>query len=82
MILVDIFIPSVDKTYDFQLDENVPVAVVIDEISEMIEEKEKTALQGDAGQLRLCDPAGERELDKERTLSESRITTGSRLILV
>lgn len=31
MILVDIYVPSIGNTYDFQLDEEVPVYNVIEE---------------------------------------------------
>ena len=82
MILVDIFIPSVDKTYDFQLNENVSIAAVIEEISEMIEDKEKTTLQGDVSQLQLCEPVRGITLPKRSSLSECRVMTGDRLILV
>ncbi|CBK75874.1 hypothetical protein CIY_34180 [Butyrivibrio fibrisolvens 16/4] len=41
MILVDINVPSIDKYYDFLLNENTPIASIIDEITEMIGQKEK-----------------------------------------
>ena len=39
MILTDIYIPAVDASYDFMLDENVPAIQVMEEISEMISKK-------------------------------------------
>ena len=42
MVLVDVFVPSVDKTYNFSLNENVTIDAVILEITEMIEQKERT----------------------------------------
>ena len=46
MILTDAYVPAVDKTYDFNLDEQVRVQVIIEEIVEMI------------GQSRTCGIAG------------------------
>ena len=43
MILTDVYVPSVDKIYDFQLNEKVPVSTVIEEITEMISQKEHSA---------------------------------------
>ena len=54
MILVDIYVPSIGNTYDFQLDEEVPVGNVIEEISEMIGQKEHCRIVGDMTKLMLC----------------------------
>ena len=34
MILVDIFVPGIDKNYDFQLNETIIISAVIEEIGE------------------------------------------------
>ena len=39
MILVDVYVPSLDDTFDFMLDENTEIDKVILEISEMIKKK-------------------------------------------
>ena len=44
MVLVDICIVSIDKTYDFNLDEDTPISVLIEEIGEMVSQKEKIML--------------------------------------
>ena len=44
MILVDIYIPSLDKNYDFQVDENVSIKSLILEITEMIENETNKVL--------------------------------------
>ena len=82
MILVDIYVPSIDKTYDFQLNENVPIHTVIEEIAEMIGQKERTAVAGNRDNLMLCDTKSQQELDKKRTLREYGFTTGQSLIFV
>lgn len=82
MILVDIFVPSVDKTYDFNLNENVSVKMLIDEVSEMICQKERCKIIGNVSDLQLCDKYSQQILPKNRTLMDCGVLTGSSLILI
>lgn len=82
MILVDIYVPSVDKEYDFRLDETAKVRVVIDEIVEMINQLEKTTLYSRHASLSLYDKLEKRPLPFEPTLEQCGIHNGSSMILV
>lgn len=82
MILVDVFVPSIDKTYDFQLNETIVISTVLEELGEMIEQKEHLELIGNIEDLQLCDRQRMMLLPKNRTLAESEIVTGCSLILV
>lgn len=82
MILVDIYVPSTGNTYDFQLDEEIPVGNVIEEISEMIGQKEHCQIMGDITKLMLCARNGKQILHKDYSLAECHIVTGDSLILV
>ncbi len=82
MILVDIYVPSIGNTYDFQLDEEVPVGNVVEEISEMIGQKEHCQIVGDMTKLMLCAGKNKQILHKDYTLAECHIVTGDSLILV
>jgi uncharacterized ubiquitin-like protein YukD len=82
MILVDIFVPSVNNVYDFQLDEYTPVGTIIEEIGELIEQKEHCQMVGDMGDLMLCLQKDSRILPKEQTLQECGVQTGNSLLLV
>ena len=82
MVLVDIFVPAVDKTYNFSLNENTPIEGVIMEITEMIEQKERTKLLGDKDTLNLYSTRTSAALPKANTLSDCYVTSGSRLIMV
>ena len=82
MILVDVFVPSVNKVYDFQLSEIAPVYTVIEEISEMIGQKERAAIVGDVKELLLCDRKIQCILEKNKTLAECNIMTGHSLIFI
>lgn len=82
MIMVDVYVPVLDKEYDFCLNPDVKISTVIEEISEMIARKEHSQIVGNAGELILCDREEGRILDSVKTLGGCRIQTGSRLMLV
>lgn len=82
MILVDIYIPSVDKTYDFSLDETVEIQTIIEEIVEMVGQKEHTTITGDMAALWLCDSLTKRKLPRTALLEDCGIHNGSSLLLV
>lgn len=82
MILLDIYIPSVDSSYDFMLDENVPVGQVIGEVSEMVSKKVNGKPLGQREGFMMCSMAQRRTLDKNQTLYSNGIRDGSRLMLV
>ena len=82
MILVDVMIPSIDKSYDFNVDENAQIALVMEEIVEMISQKEQCKIIGNKENLLLCQYAGQAILNKQMTLKEYGITNGYKLLLV
>lgn len=82
MVLVDVYVPSVEKTYDFQLNETIAVDTLIEEISEMIGQKEHSEIKGDVSELVLCNMSTREVLNKNMTLAEQGIITGNSLILV
>ena len=82
MIMVDVYVPVLDKEYDFCLNPDVKISMVIEEISEMIARKEHSQIVGNAGELILCDREEGRILDNSKTLGICRIQTGRRLMLV
>ena len=82
MILVDVTVPSVEKTYDFSLDENAQIALVMEEIVEMISQKEHCSIIGNKEDLLLCKYDAQIVLDKQATLKDCGIVTGNKLLLV
>lgn len=82
MILVDIYIPSLDKTYDFQVDENVPVDNLIIEIAEMIGNETKSEKRQTDPSFLLCSMEQEKILEKSVPLKSCGIKNGSKLMLV
>ena len=81
-MIVDIYVPSVDKTYDFTLDENQEVSIIIEEIVEMISQKENCNISGNVKELLLIGLESSEIFDKNRTLNSYKICNGKRLILV
>lgn len=82
MIMVDIYVPAVDKDYDFQLDPNVKIATIIEEISEMIAHKEHSEIVGKTEELLLCNRGQNQILPNESTLGACGISNGSNLLLI
>ena len=82
MIMVDVYVPVLDKEYDFCLNPDVKISTVIEEISEMIARKEHSQIMGNVEELILCDREEGRILNRAGTLGVCRIQTGRRLMLV
>ena len=82
MILVDIYVPAVGNTYDFQLDEEEKIGTLIEEIGELIGQKERSRIVGDIGKLMLCFCKDKKILPKNSTLATSGVQNGDSLILV
>ena len=82
MVLVDIYVPSLDKNYNFSLNENIKIDSLIAEIAEMIEQKERMSFFGKKESLGLFDREKEEKLPGENTLRECYEKNGSKLILV
>jgi len=82
MILVDVYVPSIDKSYDFQFDENAYVNTITEEIGELIGQKEHSRVVGNIEQLILCSRTTGIVLPRNLTLNQCKIKTGDSLILV
>lgn len=83
MISVDVMVPAIEKTYDFSLDENeMTVMICIEEIAEMICQREGLLSDDGIENMILIDKSSRRVLEKKRTLSENNVKSGDTLILV
>ncbi len=82
MILVDIFAPVINQTYDFSLDENAKISLLLEEISEMICQKEQCKLTGSVRELLLVSQKQQRILNSELTLAHYHVAPGERLIMI
>lgn len=82
MILVDIYVPSVDQIYNFNLSEEISISAIVNEIIGMISQKEQTALNGNQNDMNLYSVRDKRILPRDNTLLDCSIMTGSYLMLV
>ena len=82
MILVDIYVPAMDKSYDFMLDENVNVSALTTEITEMLAKKTGSDRCADRNEFVLYHVNREAPIPAGKSLYESGVRDGDRLILV
>ena len=82
MILVDVYIPSLDDNFDFMLDEDTEIRKIIMEINEMIAKKMKSKKAPNTDEFLLYLMDKQIMLDKEQTLYGCGVRDGSRLMLV
>ena len=82
MVIVDIFVPSLDKTYNFMLDESSKVELLMVEIIEMIDNREGLTSSYAEGNFALCDRVKEIVLDPTTKLGEQGLETSANLALV
>lgn len=82
MILVDIEVPVMGQTYDFQVDEYITLGAVIVEMKDMICTKEQCLSIGSEEELTLWDMERRVRLPLNRTAKECGLLTGAHLILV
>lgn len=82
MILVDIYVPSMNQTYDFSLNENAEIALLLEEISGMICQKEQCEILGSSKELLLLSKTRKKILNPQMTLSQYGISQGEQLMIV
>jgi len=82
MLLVDVEVPSLSRTYHFNLNETVSVEILIAEMTAAIEQKEQCKLMGLRQNLMLCAKESRRVLFKDRSLNKQGIKNADSLILI
>lgn len=81
MILVDVYVPSLNRVYDFNLDEDSAISVLISEISELICKKEHSVLDGLEKEFIMGSIDGNMNFNPVHSLKEYGIKNGDKLIL-
>ena len=82
MILVDLEVPSMRKSYQFRLEETCMVGTLITEIAEMICQKEHCQLLQGEDKLELYSMENKCILNKGKTLTQLQVKEADRLILL
>ena len=82
MIIVDVDVEAMGHTYDFKLDDNVPIFKLIDEMCELISRKEKCAQVINPMNLVFCKRSTGQVLPHDHTLAMCGIVSGDKLMLI
>lgn len=82
MIIVNIRVPALEKVYNFSIDEKVRTADFIEEIVEIIKQKEGVRFHGDIESFALCSVENGVNISRDRSLGEYGIRGGDELVLV
>lgn len=81
MILIEVNVPALDGSYDFECAKQVQVEKLISEIISLIEEKEKIPCK-DREERYLYIPEQRRFLKMDEELERQGVKSGDRLVLV
>lgn len=82
MINVDVYVPAMDRVYNFNLDEDAGISVLIEEISELICRKEHSSLDGEKERFVMGSLDEGKNFDPICSLREYSVKNGAKLILV
>lgn len=82
MILADVYVPVLDETFDFQLDEKIGTEILITEMVSILERKFKCSKECDPAAFDLYDADSGELIGKTGTLQDAGIRDGSRLMLI
>ena len=82
MIIVNMKVPALEKEYNFSLDENAPTEELIEEIAELIVQKEGVQFSGNMDEMILCSLDSGFQCERQSCLSNYGICDGAELILV
>lgn len=82
MILVNVRFPALNCSYDFKLSEMTEIARLMEDITEMIAQKERCGLDKGEDFYLLCNARTGRIFRRNTTLAENGISSGDTLLLV
>jgi len=82
MIIVNVNVPALEKVYNFSLDEKAPVGELIEELIELIVQKECIPFGGELDKMVLCSIDNKVLCDKSRCLNDYGVCGGAELVLV
>ena len=82
MIIVNVKVPALEKVYNFSLEEKALVGEIIEEIVELVTQRDQLTFGGDIQDMVLYLREDGIHLDRDSTLDKYGIQGGSELILV
>lgn len=81
-MIVELQVPALDCRVEVQLNEQLELRVLLEELTELICQREHCALQGDISKLMLAHRDGKQILNLDQTPIPAGIRNGDRLILI
>ena len=81
MIIVNIWVPALEQTYNFSLDEKAMVEDLVEELVELISQKEQVSFQGNQAEMVLCSKDSREQFRRDRCLADYGVESGSTLLL-
>lgn len=81
MVLVDVYVPYMNASFDFSLDDTATISSVIEEVITIICAKERWKATAPVDEFRFFSPSQCRILECGNSLKDELIQTGHKLIL-
>ncbi|MGN0377372.1 MAG: EsaB/YukD family protein [Suilimivivens sp.] len=81
MIFLDVQVPLINKIYDFELDEEMPVSELVQKVTGIIAEKEEMEYEPQT-KMYLYAMGNETILNESYSLKQQGIRGGERLVLI
>lgn len=82
MIIVNVHVPALEKVYNFSVEERARISDLIEELAELVAQKECIPFSGSLEKMSLCSKENGEQCDKSKCLSDYGVCGGSELILV
>ena len=82
MVIVSVRVPALEKAYHFSLEETAKVSDLIEELAELIAQKERLPFGGRLEEMVLCSLDTGEQCSRECCLADYGVCGGSELILV
>lgn len=79
---VEIHVPAFSRIFEFELDEDMEIAVLIEEIAETICQYEHCTLDGSPAQMLLLHNGRKKALDVHQSLIQADVHNGDSLTLI
>ena len=82
ILLVEVYAPAYDKSYDMRVEEQTSIRQLMDEMTVLIGQKERNYMAGELEKLCLCSIERGEMLSREQCLQDYGTGNGYRFILI
>ena len=82
MIIVNIRVPALEKVYNFSVEEKALIRELVEEVVELVMQKEGVTFHGELGEMALCSVERGILCNPDSCLNDYGISGGEDLILV